>query len=195
MELLKIKDIITSELNPNLMEDHKLEKLKKLIEREGNYPPLIVNKREGKYRLVDGHQRLRILKELGKKDVKVDIWEVSEEDELMLLATLNKLKGTSLMSKKKELYKELSKFIPLTKLKELSPEDESFFEKIKAKKSATIGLLSEMKGEKKIQIQFIQTLTKEEFKVVSDYIDETYKRSDKGRAIYLMILDRVKDAK
>lgn len=185
---LKIEQIKASELNPNLMDDKKLEKLKKLIEKENNYPPLIVNKRDGEYRLVDGHQRLRVLKELKHTDIKVDVWEVSEEEELMLLATLNKLKGTSIVQKKEKLYKKLSEFLDKDKIKELSPESEDFFNKLFEQKKKVLRKNSiELKMNKSLKVTVMQVLTKDQFKIVDEYISKNYTGESREKAIYYMV--------
>jgi len=194
MTTLKINEITTSELNPNLMENFKLEKLKQLIKEEGNYPPLIVNKRDGKYRLIDGHQRLRVLTELKYEEIKVDIWEVPEEQELMLLATLNKLRGTTLKDKKEQLYKELEKKIGRNKIKELSPESEEYLDDLfdKKKKALRVNAVELKMKKENVKIQFNQMLTMEEFNIVHKYIESNFKGNE-DRAIYIMIDQKMPD--
>jgi len=181
---MDINKIITNSLNPNYLEPADYKRLKELIQREGNYPPLIVNKRDGKYYLIDGHQRLMVLKELGYTDVKVDIWEVDEATEHLLLATLNRLHGKSRTIKKRELYKLLKKEVPTELLARICPENRKFINDI---------ILEQRQGKKeKIdfikKIQFIQLLTREEYKYVTDYINKRFKKKeDKEKAIYLII--------
>jgi len=181
---LAIEQITTNQYNPNVMERGDLEKLKELIKREGNYPPLIVNHRDGKYYLIDGHQRLQVLKELGYTEVKVDIWEVDEETELMLLATINKLRGKMLRAKKKILYEKIKQRLPKEMIEQLSPENRNFLNEV-------FGIVDERKKrimeEFEMKIQFIQRLTRAEYEFVMDYINKKYKGDNRERAIYLII--------
>jgi len=107
---IEISKIIKNKDNPNIMTKQVIDKLRKLIIEENNYPPLIVNKRkDGTYFLIDGHQRLSILEELGYKEAKCDVWEIDKDTENILIATLNKLHGRTIKERRDELYKELEK--------------------------------------------------------------------------------------
>lgn len=67
------------------------EKLKRSIERFDNIVPLVWNERTGN--LVGGHQRLAVLKSLGRKKADVSVVNISEEEEKILNIALNKIKG------------------------------------------------------------------------------------------------------
>ena len=57
--------------NANVMSEERLEKLKRNSERQGRYPPLVVRPHptiEGKYELLDGHQRTPVFRRLGYSD-------------------------------------------------------------------------------------------------------------------------------
>jgi len=180
MELLNIADIKTHEMNPNQMGRQALNQLKELITNEKNYPPLIINKRDGKNILVDGHQRLQVLKELGYAEAKCDIWEVPYETELMLLATLNQLHGNSIGKKKELLYEELKKHISPEMIRKVSPENKEFLSLV----------LDEVVDRKRADLklpdhyQLTQMLTREEYQEVSEYIELIYDNAE--NAIYLM---------
>lgn len=69
IEAFPIKDLSGAEYNPRLLTDEKREKLKKSITELGFLFPVIAHKRKfdnDRYVLLAGHQRMRILKELGK---------------------------------------------------------------------------------------------------------------------------------
>ena len=180
MEFLNVIDIKTHELNPNQMGRQALNKLKELIIKEQNYPPLIVNKRDGKYILVDGHQRLQVIKEIGFDQIKCDIWEVDYETELMLLATLNQLHGNSMGKKKELLYEELKKHTTLEMIKKLSPENKEFLSKV------LDDVVERKRSDLKLpeHYQMIQMLTREEYSEVSEYIELNYDNAE--NSIYLM---------
>jgi len=67
--------------------------------------PLVVNKRTGN--LVGGHQRLKVLKELGKTEVEAVIVDLPESREKALNIALNKAQGDWDLPKLKDLLQEL----------------------------------------------------------------------------------------
>jgi len=95
--------------NANRMLPDLFEKLKGHIERTGLYEPLVVrpmrnaecgmrnkrpNGRHGtRYQILNGHHRARVLRELGQKRARCDVWDVDDEEARLLLATLNRLEG------------------------------------------------------------------------------------------------------
>ena len=79
-----ISDLIFAEYNPRELTKDQHQDLKDSITRFGLVDPLIVNiHKERKNILVGGHQRLRIAKELGYKDVpcvEVDLTPEKEKE-------------------------------------------------------------------------------------------------------------------
>lgn len=74
---INLNKLVPNPLNPNVMSDEVFEKLKKNIKNQkGKYPAIIVREIDGKYRIIDGHNRRRALKELGYKEAKCDVWDV-----------------------------------------------------------------------------------------------------------------------
>ena len=121
--------------NPNLMSDERLETLARNIEREGRYPPLIARphpERPGEWQLLDGHQRIEVLRRLGHTDALVYPWECDDETALILLATLNRLEGEDVPAKRGALLEELTQLIPVDQLALLLPEDGAQIEEILA---------------------------------------------------------------
>ena len=136
--LILIEQLKDNKLNSNVMTDETREKLKSNIKDQGGfYPPIIVRKigevptdfdKENTvgdpsgYRIVDGHNRSRALRDLGYKEVECVVWNIDDTKELLLLATLNELKGTQDPTKRAELLEtiidlgvdrsNLLKFIP-----------------------------------------------------------------------------------
>jgi len=49
--------------------------------------------RAGCYQILNGHHRKKVLEQLGYAEAECVVWEVSDEEALMLLATLNRLNG------------------------------------------------------------------------------------------------------
>ena len=86
--------------------DPEFEKLKASIESFGYVEPIIVNKRTG--RVVGGHQRLKVLKALGKEEAECVVVDLAESDEKALNVALNKVSGEWDDEKLDALMKELA---------------------------------------------------------------------------------------
>jgi DNA modification methylase len=110
IEIVKknIKDLIPADYNPRLdlqPGDPDYEKLKRSVETFGLVEPIVFNKQTG--RVVGGHQRLKVLKDLGWKEVEVSVVDVHENDEKALNVALNKIEGDWDNYKLKELIEDL----------------------------------------------------------------------------------------
>jgi len=110
---MKIETIPLSKINPAPYNprkdlqpgDPEYEKLKKSIAEFDLVEPLIYNKRTGN--LVGGHQRLKVLQEMGHDEVDASIVDLSLEKEKALNVALNKISGDWDMPKLKDLLEEL----------------------------------------------------------------------------------------
>lgn len=94
IEKIKIKIIKPSKFNPRIdlkPEDEEYQKIKKSVLEFGLVEPFIVNKRTGN--LISGHQRLKVLKELGEKEVEAVIVDLSKAKEKALNLAINKIAG------------------------------------------------------------------------------------------------------
>lgn len=112
--------------NPNVMDEARLEKLLANIQRQDDYPPLIVRphpEKAGYYQLLDGHQRAEVLRLLGYQDARCYVWPCDDEMALMLLATLNRLEGQDDPAKRAELLQQLTEMASVDDLGALLPED------------------------------------------------------------------------
>ena len=97
---MHIQTILINQINPapyNPREDLKpgdpeYDKLKKSIDEFGYVEPLVWNKQT--QTLVSGHQRFKILKEQGIKEVEVSVVNLSLDKEKALNLALNKIRGT-----------------------------------------------------------------------------------------------------
>ncbi|SDO86097.1 ParB N-terminal domain-containing protein [Selenomonas ruminantium] len=75
-------------LEPGMEE---FEKLKTSIEHFGDVEPIVWNERTGN--VVGGHQRLQVLKFLGRETATVSVVDLGEKEEKLLNLALNKAKG------------------------------------------------------------------------------------------------------
>jgi hypothetical protein len=85
--------------------DDEYEKLKRSIEEFGCVDPIIWNARTGN--VVGGHQRLKVLTELGETEIDCVILELSDTEEKALNVALNKISGNWDKKKLDKLLKEL----------------------------------------------------------------------------------------
>jgi len=125
--------------NASRMSRAFFKKLRKNIGELGHYEALTVRphpRAAGKYQVLNGHARLRVLRDLGAERLKCDIWPVSDSQARLYLAVLNKLSGSDVPELRMNLLfalmdahdeKELSAHVPegrsyLAKLKALSQE-------------------------------------------------------------------------
>ena len=71
--------------------DPEYEKLKRSIEQFGYVEPVIWNK--ATERIVSGHQRIKVLREMGLESLDCVVVELSEEREKALNIAMNKING------------------------------------------------------------------------------------------------------
>jgi len=108
IETIPIRKIKPAAYNPRKdlkPGDPEYEKLKKSLAEFDMVEPLVWNKQTGN--LVGGHQRLKILKELGVKNVEVSVVDLSEAKEKALNLALNKISGEWDFPLLKDLLEEL----------------------------------------------------------------------------------------
>lgn len=104
---LKIEDLIPAGYNPRKdlkPGDKEYEKIKNSITEFGYVEPIIVNK---DLTIIGGHQRLKVLKDLGYTEVDCVIVEVDKTKEKALNVALNKVTGSWNETLLAELIKDL----------------------------------------------------------------------------------------
>ena len=90
IEKVKIAELNPAEYNPRRMTNKQYEDLKNSLEKFGLVDPIIINSDNT---VVGGHQRLRIMRELGAEYVPTVRVNLSKEDEKELNIRLNKNTG------------------------------------------------------------------------------------------------------
>ncbi|MFZ2538096.1 MAG: ParB N-terminal domain-containing protein [Oscillospiraceae bacterium] len=109
IETKSINDLILADYNPRKdlqPGDPEYEKLKKSILEFDYVEPIIWNQRTG--RIVGGHQRLKVLQELGRIEVEVSVVDLPEDKEKALNLALNKISGDWDLPRLKDLLEELN---------------------------------------------------------------------------------------
>ena len=92
--LIEINSLNPAEYNPRQISNKQYEDLKASMEKFGCVDPIIININPERLNVVvGGHQRLRILRELGAEKVPTVSVNLSEEDERELNVRLNKNTG------------------------------------------------------------------------------------------------------
>lgn len=111
--------------NPNRMSSSTFAKLVRNIKLSGRYEPLIVRpyrKRKGRFQIINGHHRLKAIRELGHKKADVIVWDVDDEQTDILLVTLNRLNGSDDLAKRIALLKRLTEKTAARQLARLLPQ-------------------------------------------------------------------------
>lgn len=89
-----LDDMMPANYNPRLdlqPGDPDYESLKKSIEKFGFVQNIVYNQRTGN--IVGGHQRIKVLKDLGYKEIMTSVVDVDEQQEKALNIGLNKIEG------------------------------------------------------------------------------------------------------
>lgn len=111
MKLIPLEQLRAHPRNSNVMPAPLLRKLKAHIGRTDRYPPIIVrplppaadaiDTRQGaagrggehEYQILDGHHRVEVLRSLARYEARCVVWDVDDDEAMLLLATLNRLQG------------------------------------------------------------------------------------------------------
>ena len=107
IQLIEIEKLKPAEYNPRKdlkPEDEEYQKIKKSLVEFGYVAPVIVN---SDMTVIGGHQRLKVLKELGYEEVECNIVDLNKTKEKALNIALNKITGEWDNSKLEELLAEL----------------------------------------------------------------------------------------
>ena len=93
MEIRKVSldKLIPWENNPRKMPKSELDKLEKSIKEFGYVEPIVWNEQTGK--VVGGHQRLKVLQQLGEKEIEVVVVNLDGNKEKLLNLALNRIHG------------------------------------------------------------------------------------------------------
>ena len=110
---INVQEIPLTKINPALYnprkdlkpDDPDYKSLKRSMEEFGDVQPLVWNKRTGN--LVSGHQRFKILKEMGEENPNVVVVDLDDTREKALNIAMNKIHGDWDIPKLKDLLVEL----------------------------------------------------------------------------------------
>jgi len=120
--------------NSNHMSAETLRKLRHHIERTGRYEPLTVRphpRDQGKFEVLNGHNRLRVLRAIGHQSARYVVWDVDDEQARLYLATLNRLAGSEIPERRAVLLESLLATSDIEELSLLLPDDKRQLEELK----------------------------------------------------------------
>jgi ParB-like chromosome segregation protein Spo0J len=120
--------------NSNFMDTETLRKLRLHIERTGRYEPLTVRKhpaKNGRFQIINGHNRVRVLRTLGYEIVQCIVWSVNDDQARLYLATLNRLAGKEIPERRAVLLDNLCKVFTGEELADLLPDSKKQIEELR----------------------------------------------------------------
>jgi ParB family transcriptional regulator, chromosome partitioning protein len=161
MNQVKIQEIPVELLlehpeNSNFMNAETTQKLRLHIEQTGIYEPLTVRSHpseEGKFQVVNGHNRLRVLRALKYEKANCIVWNLDDQQTRLYLATLNRLSGKDIPERRANLLDSLLQSFHIDQLTSLLPDDKKQIEQLERLSHLELDALSE------------QRTIREEFKV------------------------------
>jgi hypothetical protein len=138
MDYAKIQEIPTELLaehpeNSNFMSAEIAQKLRRHIERTGRYEPLTVRphpSEEGKFQVINGHNRSRVLRALNYKTASCVVWNLDDDQTRLYLATLNCLSGNEVPERRAALMDNLLRAFDVDELTALLPDDKKQIEEL-----------------------------------------------------------------
>lgn len=132
-QLIPMQDLIPHPENSNRMAGNFMKKLEENIKKSDNYETITIRPHpefESKFQILNGHHRVEILKKLGFEEVKCDVWEVSDSEARLLIATLNRLEGQDVPELRMSLLKNLMDDYYVSELESLIPENTKQLEEL-----------------------------------------------------------------
>jgi hypothetical protein len=171
MDHVRIQEIRTELLlehpeNSNFMNMETARKLRRHIERTGRYEPLTVRphpSEEGKFQVINGHNRLRVLRALNYQTANCVVWNLDDDQTRLYLATLNRLSGNEIPERRATLLDNLLQAFDVDELTALLPDDRKQIEELKRlSRLEPDEIITRTSGEKKLAIPVILTFMVEE---------------------------------
>ncbi len=92
-EIVEITLLVANDYNPNRMPKKEMDLLAECIATYGFLFPIIVNKENDKYVIIDGYHRYETLKRLGAGQVSIINLNIKPEQRMQLTVLMNRIKG------------------------------------------------------------------------------------------------------
>jgi ParB/Sulfiredoxin domain len=130
---IPLEKLIPHSDNPNRMSRANFGKLMRHIKRTECYEPLVVRRhpqQRGCFQIINGHHRCAARKKLNHATAQAVVWDVSDEQTDILLATLNRLGGRDILDRKLAILRRLSARRPSRELAKLLPQTKGQLERL-----------------------------------------------------------------
>jgi hypothetical protein len=174
MDYTKIQEIPIELLlehpeNSNFMNAETARKLRRHIERTGRYEPLTVRPHpgeDGKFQVINGHNRLRVLRALNYQTANCVVWNLDDDQTRLYLATLNRLSGNEIPERRAALLDNLLQAFDVDELTALLPDDKKQIEELRRlSRLEPDEIITRTPAEEKLAIPVILTFMVEESEV------------------------------
>ena len=163
---IPLKLLIEHPENSNFMDAEKLKKLRRHIEQTGRYEPLTVRPHpweEGKFQVINGHNRLRVLRALNYQAAYCVVWNLDDNQTRLYLATLNRLSGSDVPERRVALLENLLTTFDINELSTLLPDDRKQLEELERLSRLELNeLTGQTTTEEKLQVPVILSFMLEE---------------------------------
>jgi ParB-like chromosome segregation protein Spo0J len=130
---IPIELLVAHPENSNFMNAEMLNKLRRHIERTARYEPLTVRphpSEDGKFQVINGHNRLRVLRALNYQTAHCVVWDLDDDQTRIYLATLNRLSGNDVPERRAALLENLLATFGVNELATLLPDDKKQIEEL-----------------------------------------------------------------
>lgn len=178
---LPICKLLSHPDNPNRMSKAKYNKLIRHIEHTGQYEPLVVRKHPTKpqrYQILNGHHRLRVLKQLKRTHADCIVFEANDEQAQVYLLSLNRLCGRDNTFKKAKLIERLCRTHSSRELSRLLGDSKSSIEKLNTLSQNQP--LPKQVGNKPFLLPMTFFVTDVEHRLITEAFDEAVGKDESG---------------
>ena len=129
-------DIDPDPANPNTVSGKLMDALRADIVERGFVQPVLVRPYKGRYRIIDGEHRWRVLKEAGAETVPCVVDDAGEDDARLRLLTMNRLRGEFAPVKLAKVLAKLAEQMDEQELADRLGMEEEEYESIRAVEEA-----------------------------------------------------------
>ena len=133
--------------------------------------------RSTQYEIINGHHRVKALRQLGIKTADIVIWDVNDEEVDILLTTLNRLSGSDELDKKLAILRRLNEKMRARELAKLLPFSSTQIKRLKEFKLPTVPAKIEPDNYTHPLVFFIN---KEQKQIIENAIHEALDRTDES---------------
>jgi hypothetical protein len=92
-EVVSLDLLSPNDYNPNIMPQKEMQLLAQCIKKYGFLFPIIANRENGKYVIIDGYHRYESLKRLGAKEASIIALNLPIQERMQLTILMNRIKG------------------------------------------------------------------------------------------------------